>query len=137
MDTNNNYLIDEFLMQCPIDRDMIVRHYMFSETELVVVLKDGRSVLYDWMEGTYRFFVKTKCIDNEDAWRLEFARRLYKKMTARGMSQNTLAELSGISFITISKYMNGKSTPSLFNAEKLANALKCSVGELINFPTRM
>ena len=133
---NDEHLIEEFLMLYPMDRKKIIGHYMFSDTELIMVLDDGRNALYDWMDGTVRFFQKTNSIDDENIWRLEFARRLYKKMISRCMSQHALSELTGISWITISKYMNGKSTPSLYNAEKLARALRCDINELIKFPTK-
>ena len=70
----------------------------------------------------------------EDRWRIHFARRLYKKMLQRGFDQQELSLRTGISINTISKYMNGHSTPSFYNAYKMANALECSVSDFLHFP---
>jgi transcriptional regulator with XRE-family HTH domain len=50
---------------------------------------------------------------------------------ARNMTQRDLAAASGIHEITISKYESGKVDPSITNTEKLANALNCSINDLI------
>lgn len=125
-----------FLMYFPYYENRILRYYMFTNTELMAELDNGHYVVYDSLHNTCREFSKSNELEDEEHWRLEFARRLYKMMEHQAISQNTLSEISGISIVTISSYMNGKSTPSLYNAEKLARALRCGVEDLIKFPTR-
>lgn len=48
----------------------------------------------------------------------------------KGLSQQTLAELSGISNTTISSYETGKKTPNIDSLARLANALKVSIDRL-------
>ena len=47
------------------------------------------------------------------------------------MNRDLLSYKTGISTVTLSKYMNGKTTPSTYNIQKIAQALRCSVTELI------
>lgn len=51
---------------------------------------------------------------------------------ARGMTQEMLSKASRVNRVNIAKYENGKSTPSLQSAERLAGALNVTVDDLIN-----
>ena len=66
-------------------------------------------------------------------WKKEFARRLQKKITMRGITQVRLGELTGISQPLLSLYTQGKTLPSVQKASALAKALNCSVNDLIGF----
>ena len=50
---------------------------------------------------------------------------------SRGMTQAELAEATGIHRVTIAKYEAGCFGATLTNAEKLANALDCTIEDLI------
>lgn len=69
-------------------------------------------------------------IFNDEIMRREFGRRLKTLLELRGMTQNELSEETGISQVSISKYLNGKSDPSLLNVLKIARALDCSLDDL-------
>lgn len=49
----------------------------------------------------------------------------------RGYSQAHLAKLSGVHRVSIARYETGKASPNLRTIEKLANALKVKVDDLI------
>lgn len=50
----------------------------------------------------------------------------------QGLSQEKLAELSGVSRVSIARFETGKLNPTLNTLEKLADALKTSVGEIVD-----
>ena len=55
-----------------------------------------------------------------------FARNLKFIMDMKGITQTELAELSGISRVTIWKWLGGKTIPGPAYINKLSKALKCS-----------
>lgn len=68
----------------------------------------------------------------EQEWRKEFARRLRRiAHHNKHYDQRELAEVSGISEVTISYYFNGTRSPRGDNLVKLAKALDCTIDELI------
>ena len=58
--------------------------------------------------------------------------RLAEIRKSRGLSQYALAELSGISRVTIARIETGKVNPTLQTLEQLAAALGVTVGELVD-----
>lgn len=101
--------------------------------EILLVLEDGSKMLYDdFTEEIYPVICEDDNYDDE-YYNLEFAKRLKRRMIICCISQEQLSEKTGISTVTISKYMNGKSLPNIRIASKLARVLKCSTNELINF----
>ena len=50
---------------------------------------------------------------------------------ARNLSQKGLSEATGIHRVTIARYEAGKIEPSLPKAKKIADALGCTVDELL------
>lgn len=59
-----------------------------------------------------------------------FCERLSKELQVRGLRQADLVRATGISGVTISRYVNGKRVPTMDNAQKIANALGVSVDYL-------
>lgn len=115
----------------------IVDWYPSAQMEITFKTSNGNKYAYDWIGHTLMFICSVED-DNyknleEDTWRLNFSKSLVSKMRKLGVSQDTLSERTGISRITISKYINCKATPSTYNVYKITKALKCSVSELTNF----
>lgn len=110
--------------------------YPSGHYEITVKLKDGRNFKYDEITNVTK---RIHTITDEDPytderiWRMEFANRLRRRMMVCCLRQETLSEISGISTVTLSKYVNAKATPSTFHLRKLARALKCSTAELTDF----
>jgi transcriptional regulator with XRE-family HTH domain len=68
----------------------------------------------------------------EKEWREIFSNRLRKIAYARGFDNHKkLAEASGLTEATVSRYFNGKRTPNANNLIRLAKTLNCTVDELI------
>jgi transcriptional regulator with XRE-family HTH domain len=63
----------------------------------------------------------------------KFGMRIRELRAARGMTQEDLAELSGLSRQYIGDVERGVRNISLVNIEKLARAFKTSLSELFNF----
>lgn len=129
-------MFEDFKRRHPYDAEKAVDWYSFDMTQLLIELEDGTRVLYDHMDKTYRHLrnVRSDEDDSEERWRYEFSQRLRKKMQLRSIGQDELSNITGLSRPMISRYVSGRSIPSLYNAEKMAKALKCSITELIRFP---
>ena len=70
---------------------------------------------------------------DEETWRKEFGRKLQKAITEKGVNQERLSEITGISRQMLSRYIRGNSTPSGFVLSRLADVLECDVRELTRF----
>ena len=72
---------------------------------------------------------------------LEFMRIIGKnikyELEDAWMTQKELAEATGISRSTISKYINAEVMPSLVNINNIANVLDCSIDKLIGHNREM
>ena len=123
----------------PWMREEIVRWRPNGNLRIMAELADGDVAEYDYilktvsiagsldeLEGRHRG-------ESEVQWRMEVARRLYRKLVTRGISQDELSWRTGISAGAISKYANGESTPSAYNLKKIAGVIGCPVSELIDF----
>jgi DNA-binding Xre family transcriptional regulator len=101
-----------------------------------VILKDKTQYDYDIHYPAPRI---VRDIKLEDAIRIDdtecrkiFAYRVKDAMIRKGHNQASLAEYTGISKATISNYLAGKCSATLPHIRKIAYALGCSVGELID-----
>jgi len=54
----------------------------------------------------------------------------------RGLSQRALAERAGVGYVVIARLELGQTDPRLSTLTKLAEALKLTVGELVDSPTK-
>lgn len=113
--------------------ERVVDWYPSGYLELTIKLNDGTRLTYDLVDDRIKYLHtigNNKKIDNERMWRNNFSSNLRNRMRKMGMSQLTLSDLSGISNVTISKYLNAGATPSAYNLDRMAYALKCSRNEL-------
>ena len=60
-----------------------------------------------------------------------FIDKLKQIMETKGLTQQKLAQMGNVSNNTISKWLNGQTTPKVKNIEPLAKALNLTVGDLI------
>lgn len=70
---------------------------------------------------------------SEREWLGVFARNLLQLMMDRMMTQKELAELSGLSEGTISKYIRNMQMPGPKALVNLAYALSCTLDDLMDF----
>ena len=69
---------------------------------------------------------------NKNENRSSFAKNLIALRKLKGLSQRDLAKLTGLSNRVIAYYETNSSVPSIDKLEKVANALKISIAELID-----
>ena len=69
-----------------------------------------------------------------DDWKIEFARRIESTMQTQGIhTQRELSERSGISEVSMSRYMNGERVPKITSIIRIANALMVTPSYLVDF----
>jgi ribosome-binding protein aMBF1 (putative translation factor) len=70
---------------------------------------------------------------DESAWRKEFGHKLRRVIEEKGINQEQLSGMIGISRQMLSRYVRGTSTPSGYVLTRLSEILGCDVRELTKF----
>lgn len=99
-----------------------------GQGEITIEFKNKTRAVYRVFGGTIRFIRNVE--RTEETWRTEFGHNLRHAMNRAGMQARQLALLVGVSPQMISRYCNGKSTPSYYIVERIADVLGCSMSEL-------
>ena len=97
--------------------------------ELIVRVSGGAVYSYDNFHMTIRRLPADRDNMSENEFRNEFGRRLRARLDHNHISQGKLSEMTGISQVGISKYVNGTRTPSFYIVDRIAKALNCSSDE--------
>ena len=117
-------------------------YYPFLDSEVRSWSPNGiNSIIAELLDGTVieyndalRSFRTVRKFDGtEESWKREFASKLIKMMANKGCDQTYLSEISGVSQVSISNYLNKKAIPNCYTVFKLSKALGCTVSELIDF----
>lgn len=58
-------------------------------------------------------------------------KNIRKLRREKDLTLKQLAKLSGLNFVQIHKYEQGKTEPGINNMVKIANALNCTIDELV------
>ena len=131
--TRDINVFNEFAKMCPWAADKVVRWNSSDVGEIVAELDDGSVIQYDQVVKTFRCASSLEALDamrtptNEEEWKQEFSRRLYRKMRSKGYTQDDLSWDADISPASITKYVNGVAVPSTYNMVKIAKVLHLSV----------
>lgn len=133
MQYNNKFdkLLERMSKIFPSIYNKVTDWYPSGKNEIVVILKDGTKMAYEGFDDTIRMIPSE--IDDEETWRRKFSDALRYQMLRSGVMQNELAERTGISIQTISKYLNNRATPNIYNLTKIANVLECPVSRLTEY----
>lgn len=105
---------------------------------ILVTMDDGSKMEYNSFDNTIRDVTnlysrgESGNID-ESAWRKEFGHKLRTAIAERGLNQERLADLIGVSRQMMSRYIRGTSTPSGYTLTRLSEALGVDVRELTRF----
>lgn len=108
----------------------------YDETRIIIEMDEGYHYIYDMSDDSLNLFLnreETEELLPEEEWLERFGRRLCYKMKKARISQGELSEMTGISKVSISKYMNGRAMPSAYNIKKIARCLGCYYRELTDF----
>lgn len=128
-------VFNTFEARYPHVATMIIDWYPCGQNEIVLTTENGDKVIFSYTGETIRRLEAGTAIDDisEEQMRGEFAARLCNRMAMSGVPRWHLSRITGISEVTLSKYMNGRSTPNIYNTRKIARALGCPVSELVDF----
>lgn len=119
----------------PSFAEEVVDWWPSGRFEITMKLTDGSRIRYDNYANACKLISSLNAgsdISDETRWRIIFARRLRDHMTYAGITQKELAELTGISVQSLSKYANGTASPSAYNIAKIARVLNCSPSTFID-----
>ena len=126
----DDYVYDEFSFNFPSVAKQVLYYYHISDIELIIKLENGEVFSYENINKSLRILPSDSNSLTEEECIREFAMRLKLMMAVRGMNQTKLSEATGIQQHMISDYTNGKRAPGLYNLDKIAKALNCSLDEL-------
>ena len=118
-----------FQMYFPSIAADVIEYFYKPPSEIILKTKDGRVRLFnDSSKILYPLPSDPNNLTEEEC-KQEFGRSLYAVMFRKGMTQDQLAEKTGIAQPSLSRYMSGKVMPSFYIVDKLAKALNCSVDD--------
>lgn len=105
---------------------------------VLIDLKDGSKIEYNSYDNTIRdithLYNREKDVGlDEEVWRKEFGHQLRRAIVDRGITQDQLSEMTGVSRQMLSRYIHGTSTPSGYIISRLSEVLDCDVHKLTRF----
>ena len=128
-----NTIWDDFCDYWPSLSNEVADYYRSGKYEVTLIFKDGRKRYYNYLNKTLQTIGPRNIECDDDTWKRDFAIVLKRKMKDRFMTQKILSDRTGISTVSINGYINGRTMPTARNIQRLAEALECSVSELIDF----
>ena len=125
-------IYDDFERMFPETAKKVVDWYVSGRYSITIIFQDNSRAYYNFLEKVIR---STKKINKnggptEQEKRRIISERLKERMVNKGLTQKALSEVTGISQMSISKYIRGISEPTISNAYLIADTLECSVDEL-------
>lgn len=120
---------ERFERQFPRIALSVSTYYSENPYELVVCLANGEKYIFDDELQSIRQLPASGLDMDERSFKHEFGIRLRKIMFRNNISQLELSERTGISNVTISRYMAGTNIPSFYAIDRIAKALGCSSDE--------
>lgn len=131
-------VVNEFKMWYPTFYRQTAEYIVNGYHSLLAILDDGTKLEFSSLDNTVRDV--TQLYDpeynshmSEIEWRNSFGIRLKSLLHDRSIKQEALADMLGISRPMLSKYINGKATPSSYNLNRIAKVLNCDVRDLVDF----
>lgn len=127
-------LIQEFKKQFPSMTNDVITYNTLGDWALEIYYEDGSVGMYEAALHTFRYIPNGKlCQMSEVKWRKELGHSIYRAMLERGMTMEELSASSDVSYVTLSRYINGHITPSSYMLNKIATGLGVSIGYLTSF----
>lgn len=131
-------IIENYKIWYPTLYDQTVECKPSGKYSILVTLRDGSKMEYSSSDNTIRNVTSLYDKDtlrhmNEDDWRKEFGRKLRRAISDKGINQDKLSEMLGISRQMLTRYVRGTSTPSGYNLSRLSEILDCDVREFTRF----
>lgn len=124
-------IYENFKRYFPLLEPEVVDYHVNGDLDMMVVkLKDGSSLVYDDCTNAIRNLPSDDRSMTEKECRREFGMRLRRIMNLKGVTQEQLSVMTGIQQSQLSNYINGKTSPSFYNVDKIARALDCRTDDL-------
>ena len=101
------------------------------------MIKKLKIYITNWGVFVHEYFYRKENFMSEVEWINIFGDNLIDIMNEQGYNQEQLADATGLTQATISKYINKKQMPSIKAIINLAYALDCTTDELIEFGDRI
>lgn len=126
-------IFQEFVEEHPDKANGVIDWYPCGQMKILLRYDNGDKKIYDYLDQK----LSDVCApifeydDSEEEWKRRFGLRLRRKLSIAGVTQWQLAEKTGISEVTISKYLNGRATPSAYNVDRIAWVLNCDASDLM------
>ena len=133
MATYKEKIFNNFQVNFPLTAKQAMEWKVTGPSEITVELSDNTKVIYDDFDKT---LINVDYADGpmtEQQWKNEFGRRLNKRLYLRRISQDELAERTGLSRQIVSRYINGSSVPNPLTIRAIARVLNCDISDLIDF----
>lgn len=124
-------MLKRFELRYPHFYTTAIDWWASGRISIAVKLSDGSVLDYNDVDNTIRWVEYDENMTDENR-RASFGCNLQKLVTHCGMSKGDIAEKLGISKTMLSRYLHGKTMPSLDKGLQIANLMKCSVEELFD-----
>lgn len=127
---SDSILLDQFLCNPHIKKEDIMDYKELNDYEILIKLRPkGEQIIFNTMNNTIRGCTYRGRL-SEDENKKEFKLRLRSWLLFSGLNQKDLADITGISERTLTRYVNGKSLPDYISLKKIADAMNCKVDDL-------
>ena len=123
-------MFEDFKLYYPSEGRRAVKHWVNCTYELYIRLDDGTLLAFDYLDKSIRKVRINKEALTDNDRMSEFGRKLNRLLYAKGLTQNDLSELTGISQSMLSLYITGRVVPSFMKVDKICRALGCSMDSL-------
>ena len=124
-------MLKRFELRYPHFYNKAVDWWASGRISIAIKLNDGMILDYNDMDNTIRW-VKVDEESTDESRKAAFGCNLQKFVTHCGMSKGDIAEKLGITNTMLSRYLHGKTMPSLDKGVQIANLMKCRVEELFD-----
>lgn len=125
-------LLNEYKMYAG---DRGIQDYRQVDDFRIDILKEGgRTIRWDsLLQGSRRIDQRAdlRMFDDEGYFRFIFSINLQRLMGDRGLDRYELARRSGVSYSTITQYLNQGRTPNMYSAYRLAYVFECDISEFV------
>lgn len=133
--TNKEMLLEDFEKRCPWMYKKLDGYYYDENRcyEIRLYLNDGHKYIYNNLDKIPHPIVEFKSIKelNDIQFLKGFSDKVHGQLRKNRMIQYELAKAAGISERTLSRYFTYRSMPSIDTVYRIAEALNCTVNDLM------
>ena len=126
-DILQEYVFTNFNHYFPAIAKKLESYWYVGEYTINIRLNDGSHICYDDVSKTIRSLPHDDMEMSEEECRREFGEGLRIVLREKNMTVLELANITGIPEATLSRYINGRMTPTFSKVDKIAKALNCSM----------